>query len=492
MLTQTDTQCGLDRQTKVCIIAEGCYPIFRGGLSEWAHELIKQLNFTNFDIFCIAPPGPKRQLYDGLPNVGRVVISEVTASTTRREKSALPKAISKELSGCLASVLYGSALDCERLAELSEGHHITKAWLHSKEYWDTTTQFYQENCPDRDFRDFYWTTQGIYSMLLDGLALVDKVPVADVYHSLAPGLGGLVGSMAKVLHRRPLVLSELGQYMRERAIELSRSGIPEAAQRQIVKLSETLLRTSFKYADSIQPCSSSYIAQELELGADRSRIRTISNGIDCDRFRPNSSRNGAPPLVGCFARIVPVKDQLTFIRACKKVLERHQANFVIIGEVQDAEYYHQCQALVQELELTDNISFVGYVDKVLDWYHKVNIFVLPSLWEGIPLALLEAMSCGLPCVCTAVGGVPDVLCDPSVGYMVPPSDADSLASRISQLLESGTLRAEMGMRARELVEEKYTIQHMAEQVLDTYWDLLASRQLLETHLEVLPDGRPIG
>src|SRR4030043_223491 len=103
-------------------------------------------------------------------------------------------------------------------------------------------------------------------MVLDGLALVDRVQVADVYHSLTAGLGGLIGSIAKVLNGKPFIVSELGQYMRERTIELARYKIPETAQRQIIRLSETMLRTSYKYADLIEPVSSSYIPPELELG----------------------------------------------------------------------------------------------------------------------------------------------------------------------------------------------------------------------------------
>lgn len=457
---------------KVCIIAEGSYPIFRGGLSEWAHQLIKESKHIDFDVVCIAPPGRKQELYDRLPNVERLVILEVSKQGIGGKSPALPKAVSTALYDCLGGVLCGSPINCEDLAGLLSEYHITKTWLRSKEYWDSIVQFYQENCPEREFTDFFWTTQGMYSLLLDDLALVDEVPTADVYHCLTGGLGGLVGSMAKVLHGKPLVLAELGQYIRERKIELSRLGIRESVQGQIINFSETMLRTSYKYADLILPVCSSYVASELELGADRNKIRIVSNGIDCHTFRPGPSRNGAKPVVGCFARVVPVKDQMTFIRACKKVIEKHQVDFVVVGEIQDSEYYRDCQTLVQELGLAENIKFIGYVDNLLEWYHRVDIFVLTSLWEGIPLALLEAMSCGLPCICTEVGGVPDILSDPSVGYMVPPNDADSLASRICQLLEDESLRAETGKRARELVEEKYTIERMSSQILRAYVEVL--------------------
>ncbi len=458
---------------RVCIISEGSYPVCRGGLSEWAHELIRELEFVEFDILCIAPPRKTNPVYDKLPNLKDVVIVEVTDTGRSKKSSSLPKTISADLSNCLVEVLYGRSLDCERLAEIIRKYCIKKTWLQSKEVWNSTVKFYEENCPERDFREFFWTTQGIYSMVLDGFALVDKVQVADIYHSLTAGLGGLIGSLAKALNGKPLIVSELGQYMRERTIELARYKIPESAQRQIIRLSETMLRTSYKYADLIVPVSSSYIPPELELGADKKDIKIVSNGIDVRKFIPGPSKNGTTPIVGCFARVVPVKGQMTFIKACKKVLENQKASFVIVGETKDdPAYYEQCKALVEELGLTENIKFIGYVDNLLEWYHKVDVFVLPSLWEGIPLALLEAMSCGLPCVCTAVGGVPDIIRDGSVGYIVPPDDSDSMSDRIIQLLKDETLRKEMGKRARELIEEKYTIEHMASGILGAYLEVL--------------------
>jgi glycosyltransferase involved in cell wall biosynthesis len=453
---------------KVCIIAEGSYPIVRGGVGEWTHQLIKQLNYVDFDVFCIAPTGQEQQAYEQLPNVDRIIISGVAPPNSRANGARLPRDFSAKLFNSLSSVLYGSPLDCESAVDFLRERHIGKPWLMSKTYWDCVVQLYQKSYPELSFSDFFWTTQGVHSMLLDGLNLVDELPAADIYHSLTSGLGGLVGAMAKVLHARPLVISELGQYMRERRIELLRCNVKEESQQQIIRFSETMLRTSYQYADLIAPVSKSYVATEIELGADPDKIRIVNNGIDCMRFIPGPSKKNAIPIVGCFARIVPIKDQMTFIRACKKVLENHQANFVIIGEVQDREYFRQCQTLIDELGLTENIKFTGYVDNLLEWYHRVDVFVLVSSWEGVPLALLEAMSCGLPCICTAVGGVPDILADTGAGYLVPPSDPDSVASIICELIDNETLRREIGKRASELVKEKYSIEDMTDRILIVY------------------------
>jgi glycosyltransferase involved in cell wall biosynthesis len=220
----------------------------------------------------------------------------------------------------------------------------------------------------------------------------------------------------------------------------------------------------------VPPCHS-HIAIEQEFGADLDKIEVIANGIDCNRFVPGPPRDEAPLVVGCFARVVPIKGITVLIRAAETVLKKHQAKFIVIGDIQDEDYYHECQELVEELGLKDHFRFTGHVNS-LEWYHHVDIFVLPSLSEGVPYALLEAMSCGLPCVCTAVGGVPEILSDVSVGYVVPPNEPDSLAEKICELLENEPLRKRMGLRATELAGEKYTIEGMVKKFRRLYEGLL--------------------
>jgi len=123
-------------------------------------------------------------------------------------------------------------------------------------------------------------------------------------------------------------------------------------------------------------------------------------------------------MVGCFARVVPVKDQMTLLKAGKTILGECKADFIFAGEIQDEEYYKECQDLVQKLGIGGNIKFIGHSDNMLDLYRRADIFVLSSQSEGVPLALLEAMSCGLPAVCTSVGGVPEILADSVTGFLV--------------------------------------------------------------------------
>jgi glycosyltransferase involved in cell wall biosynthesis len=124
--------------------------------------------------------------------------------------------------------------------------------------------------------------------------------------------------------------------------------------------------------------------------------------------------------------------------------------------------------MVQSLGLDKKIKFVGHSDNMLDWYRQADVFVLSSKSEGVPLALLEAMSCALPCVCTGVGGVPDILRDNITGYIVKPGDSQLMATKILSLLEDKMRREKMGLQARALVKEKYTIGQMSQKFLRIY------------------------
>ena len=456
---------------RVCIIAEGSYPVVRGGLSEWAHLLIKTLKDVEFSVLCVTPTGEEEQLYEKLPNVNEVAIRPLIRNQAFRKTSSLPEVVSMNLADSLGNILNGECLDCESIVEIRKRYPIEKWWLTSRAYWDYVVGFYEKNCPERPFLNYFWTNFGIYSILLDSLHFIDQLPRADVYHCLSVGLAGFIGSLAKILHGSPLVITEQGLYVKERRSELSGRDVSEYERQQLIKFSESLTKTSYEYADCIVPPCRSHILVEQELGADLDKIKVIDNGIECDKFRPGPERNETPLVVGCLARVVPIKGITTLIRAARIVLEKQQANFVVVGEVQDEEYYHQCQELVDELGLEDHFRFIGHANS-LEWYHRIDIFVLSSLSEGVPYSLLEAMSCGLPGVCTAVGGVPEILSNPSVGYVVPPNDPDSLAEKIGELLENEPLRKRMGQQAKALANDKYTIKKMANEFYRLYEGLL--------------------
>jgi glycosyltransferase involved in cell wall biosynthesis len=217
----------------------------------------------------------------------------------------------------------------------------------------------------------------------------------------------------------------------------------------------------------------------------RLRIFGVLGGLLLERLDDRGSIDGRMPFRQL--RWDRPRDQVSHSSAAGDLFSRPSAGGgpllgppVLLGVVnvarqkaEDEEYYRECQALVKRLDLSEKIKFIGHSDNMLDLYRKADIFVLSSRSEGVPLALLEAMSCGLPSVCTAVGGVPEILPDTITGFLVPPGDIDCLASKISTLLDDPELRKKMGIRARELIKEKYTVGEMAQKILGIYNEMFA-------------------
>ena len=134
---------------------------------------------------------------------------------------------------------------------------------------------------------------------------------------------------------------------------------------------------------------------------------------------------------------------------------------VFVGEGnQLPELLEQCN----RLGLEDNIHFVGHQQDVAEWLPHFDIFALPSAWEGISLALLEAMAAGLPVVATAVGGTPEVVLDEQTGLLTPPGDPQAMAAALERLLSDPALRQEMGAAGQARVSASFAIEGTQEQL----------------------------
>ncbi len=460
---------------KVCIVSEGAYPIERGGLSEWAHLLIKTMKDIEFDVLCVTPIGKEPIIYEKLPNINKRILAPII---TQGPAPVVPPRVHnacRKMANALEPSFYGQPLNLEIVAQVRKWYPVTKGWFRSRSFWDSLVNHYSNTCPDFSFNDYYWTMAGLHAILLSASNFMRYLPKADVYHALSTGFAGLFASLAKVRYGSPMLVTEQGVFLAERRNELNRlTQMSEWFRSQIYRFSESLVQTSYRYADRIVPPCYSHARMEKGFGVDPAKINVIPNGIDLTRFPVIPFHDGEKPIIGCFARVVPIKGITDLIKTAKLVLERYDASFVVLGEVQNKEYYEECRQLVSELGLQDKFKFMGHVNP-LEWYRKVDIFVLSSLSEGVPYALLEAMSCGLPCVCTAVGGVPEIVAD-GVGFVVPPGQPESLAERISTLLDDKQLRVELGQRAAKVARVKYNINDMATSFRNLYEELMNGKK----------------
>lgn len=458
---------------RVCMISEGCYPVRTGGLSSLAHFLIRAMTNVRFDVYAITSPEFTEPTYPKLPNVNSFIISPLMTPFPGRV-TKVPARLSAAVARSMKNCLYGRPLDLEVMVYGHRYYGLDKSWLLSRECWNSIVEYYRSKAPDQPFVDCYWNILNIYALVFDILSVLYRLPRADLYHALSAGHAGITGSLGKLLYKRSFVLTEQGLFLVERQKELSRQDITAFYREQHMRFAETIVKTVYKYADRVVPPSTRHVAIETALGLNPDKIEIIRNGIEVGKFTPGPSTNGSTPVVGCFARVVAIKGLEVLIKAAKIILERQVADFVVLGEVQEEEYYQECLKLVRQEGIGDHFRFMGHVD-TLDWYRKVDVFTLSSHSEGVPYALLEAMSCGLPSVCTAVGGIPDILVD-GTGYLVPPNQPEQLAEKIMILLNDKELRRRMGTKATQVANEKYDVRDMADRFENLYGRLINERQ----------------
>ncbi len=198
-------------------------------------------------------------------------------------------------------------------------------------------------------------------------------------------------------------------------------------------------------------------------GLRREKITVIPYGVDLDLFCNGrndglKSELGFEPedkLIGVVARLHPQKGHCYLIEAARKIVTEHNnAKFVLVG---DGELRHDLEQQVANAGLSDSVSFLGFRRDVRELLRTFDVFVLPSLYEGLPNVILEAMATGLPVVATAVDGTVELVDDGVTGFLVRPKEPAPLAHRISELLGNDELRHAYGAAGRKKVEEEYSL-----------------------------------
>ncbi|GGT40755.1 glycosyltransferase [Streptomyces chromofuscus] len=212
----------------------------------------------------------------------------------------------------------------------------------------------------------------------------------------------------------------------------------------------------------------------LRAGID-ARWAVVPNGIDTGRFRPAAGAvraslgtdvDPAAPLVVCVARLCRQKGQDVLLAAWPAVTRRVPgARLVLVGDGPGRE----------RLRGPQQVLFAGAVADPVPWYQAADLVVLPSRWEGMALAPLEAMACGRAVVTTDVDGARESLPPALVPHcLVPPEDPAALADAVTALLLDPRLRASLGHRGREHVLAAHDVRHAAEAMADVYRALLGT------------------
>jgi glycosyltransferase involved in cell wall biosynthesis len=265
----------------------------------------------------------------------------------------------------------------------------------------------------------------------------------------------------------------------------SRHGAPEpfaGSRRYKQGLIEGLDRWVARYSTDCVVSVSEDLRRQLIHYLPASKVITIHNGIDAERvFSPFSAaeakqRLGIPPdswVVGTAGRLDPIKRLDVFLAAAREIIHAQpNARFVIAGEGQEEQ---RLRELAHGLRLDGRILFLGHRDDIYDVLRAMDIFVLCSDHEGLPMALLEALCLGVTVVARPVGGVAEVIEGGVNGILVASSDPSALATQCLGILTDEDRRKRMVQAASRLIADKFGVKQTAAEVAKLYRSLSQAR-----------------
>jgi len=243
----------------------------------------------------------------------------------------------------------------------------------------------------------------------------------------------------------------------------------------------TVERWLAKHADKVVLLSNSLFSTVEKLRVKHDKVAIVPSGIDFVRFdrerrevgekaaqlRKELDVKDSDVIVGYAGRLVPAKG-LTYLFSAVKQNEGKHQNIVLLI-VGDGAQRGELETLAKDLKV--RTIFAGWQRDMLPFYALMDIFVLPSFFEGLPNVVLEAMAMKTAVVATAVGGNPDVLADGENGFLVPAKNVSKLASALDRLVADRNLRLKMGLNNRVKVERDFRWSSAVEKVENIYYEV---------------------
>jgi glycosyltransferase involved in cell wall biosynthesis len=247
---------------------------------------------------------------------------------------------------------------------------------------------------------------------------------------------------------------------------------------------------------TLQALSTRSCAELVRQGFHPKQIAHITGSVDTDRFRPALRRPGPRQpdrLILCVARYDYAKGVDVLLHAWGRMMRASDGwrweLKPMLQLVGDEELRPQLEGIASALGIAESVEFLGERTDVLELFQQAWAFALPSRWEGMPNALLEAMACGIPCIATRVSGSEDIICDGVDGLLVTPECPVELAGALQRVIVDSRLAQRLGEMAREKVVREYQLAHVVEQQVMLYRRLLAEDA---DALHIATESRAVG
>ena len=389
---------------KVCIVAEGCYPYVVGGVSGWINSMIKSFPNVEFILLAIVANRSFRgkfvyELPENLTQVYEVYLDDCEwDSGSRKRKSRKKVRLSHEEYEELLNMVLNRKADWGVIFDLFHKKHISvDDLLIGQDFFEIARECYNRNYSNINFSDFLWTLRSIYLPMFWTLRM--DVPKADLYHCVATGYSGILGSMAKYFHGSSLLISEHKNIWIEQFKKMSLLAYEKA----------DMVTCLYDHARELQ----------IELGCPAEKIRVTPNGINAQALAdlPGKTEEEQQFInAGAVLRVTPIKDVKTMIQAFDFARKQvKNLKLWIMGPTdEDEKYAKECFELVESLGVKD-VEFTGRVN-IKDYLGKMDFTLLTSISEGQPLTILESYAAHKPVIATDVGNCRELIYGNNDGF----------------------------------------------------------------------------
>lgn len=472
---------------RICIVAEGCYPYVVGGVSSWIHSLVKSFPDIEFVILAIVANRSMRgkfayELPENLTEVYELYLDDLDWTN---EKTKRGRRLKKDEFHALNSLLLNQEVEWEILFHLFADEKMSlNELLMGEDFLKAVTNCYEQQFADVIFADFLWTMRSLYLPLFFTMKM--KIPQADLYHCVATGYAGVLGSMAKEFYGSGLLISEHGIYTREREEELIKAKWVQGIYKNIwIDQFRKMSRLAYQKADLVTSLYEHARELQIELGAEPSKLMVTPNGISVDRLQELSGKQPEDEgfvNIGAVLRIAPIKDVKTMIRAFSYAKwKRPNLKLWIMGPWdEEEEYARECFELVESMELAD-VIFTGKID-VKDYLGRMDCTILTSISEGQPLTILESFAAHKPAIATDVGNCKGLIYGEgdsfgTAGILTHIMNVEELADAMIQMADNPNMRESMGESGYKRVTSKYKIDDMKKTYEQIYHDFADSMRI---------------
>ena len=279
--------------------------------------------------------------------------------------------------------------------------------------------------------------------------------------------GSLYGRFAAMMAHVPVIVgTEVNIYQHKKSIH--------------ARLEKWLMRRTDAVVASAASVREFYIDQ---VKADPSKVEVIYNAVDWAQLQTTVSREefrtsvGVPqdvPLAGIIARLTEQKAHQVLFDAIAHDAGLAKLHLLVVG---DGELRAQLTARAETLNIQGRVHFLGARRDLGNILASIDLFAMPSYWEGLPVSMVLAMGAGLPVVASRVAGIPEVVKDGVSGLLVTPSDAAELAAALNRIVHDDTLRVLLGQEARTFVRPRFGVDGYVASVSALYDRLLAEKGL---------------